>query len=167
MVIEQSRPAVVNRSRTDNTMAKNKNGKKTNNNLQKHYRETKIKFTPIRFPLKMRCELRYPGRVNSSCSNSGTRRFTLDTNRVISHEWGRDLTRREPYPWSFWHIYSVTVNQVMMATEILTRTTSSGISDQLKDIYSIYRCCWDVATCKWKIHNGKIEIISFVIKLRS
>jgi hypothetical protein len=43
-------------------------------------------------------------------------------------------------------------------------TTSSGISDQLRDIYSICRCCWDVATYKWRVHNGKIEIISFVVK---
>ena len=26
------------------------------------------------------------------------------------------------------------------------------------------RCCWNVATYKWKVHNGKIEIISFVVK---
>ena len=32
------------------------------------------------------------------------------------------------------------------------------------EIYSICRCCWNVATYKWKVHNGKIEIISFVIK---
>jgi len=28
-----------------------------------------------------------------------------------------------------------------------------------RDIYSICRCCWNVATYKWKVHNGKIEII--------
>ena len=43
----------------------------------------------------------------------------------------------------------------------------SGISYQLRDIYSICRCCWNVATHKWKVHNGKIEIISFVVKFRS
>jgi hypothetical protein len=32
-------------------------------------------------------------------------------------------------------------------------TTSSGISYQLRDIYSIYRCCWDLATYKWKVHT--------------
>ena len=42
-----------------------------------------------------------------------------------------------------------------------------GISDQLRDIYSIYRCCWNVATYKCKVHNGKIEIISFVVKFSS
>jgi hypothetical protein len=34
-------------------------------------------------------------------------------------------------------------------------------------IYSICRCCWNVATYKWKVHNRKIEIISFVVKFRS
>jgi hypothetical protein len=43
--------------------------------------------------------------------------------------------------------------------------TSSGISDQMRDIYSICRCYWNVATYKWKVHNGKIDIISFVVKL--
>jgi hypothetical protein len=45
--------------------------------------------------------------------------------------------------------------------------TSSGISYHLRDIYSIYRRCWNVATYKWKVHNGKIEIISFVVTFRS
>ena len=30
------------------------------------------------------------------------------------------------------------------------------------DIYSIRRCCRNVATFKWKIHIGKIKIVSFV-----
>jgi hypothetical protein len=46
-------------------------------------------------------------------------------------------------------------------------TTSSGISYLLRDIYSICRFCWNVATYKWKVHNRKIEIISFVVKFRS
>jgi hypothetical protein len=47
--------------------------------------------------------------------------------------------------------------------EIMIGSTSSGISYQLRDIYSIYRCCWNVATYKWKIHNGNIEKISFLV----
>jgi hypothetical protein len=31
---------------------------------------------------------------------------------------------------------------------ILIRTASSGISDQLRDIYAICMCCWNVATYK-------------------
>jgi hypothetical protein len=46
--------------------------------------------------------------------------------------------------------------------EILIGTTSSGTSYHLRDIYSICRCCWNCATYKWKVHNAKIEIISFV-----
>jgi hypothetical protein len=79
-----------------------------------------------------------------------------------------------------WHIYSITVNQVMVATvklskwwlqldqqdpcwqqpsikEILIGTASSGISYQLRDLYC------NVATYKWKVHNEKIELISFII----
>ena len=46
--------------------------------------------------------------------------------------------------------------------DILIGATSSDISYHLRDIYSIYIyiCCWNVATYKWKVHNGKIEIIS-------
>jgi hypothetical protein len=34
----------------------------------------------------------------------------------------------------------------------MTGTTSSGTSHQLRDIHSICRCCWNVATHKWKVH---------------
>jgi hypothetical protein len=34
---------------------------------------------------------------------------------------------------------------------------------ELRDKYSICICCWNVATYKWKVRNGKIEIISFVV----
>jgi hypothetical protein len=46
----------------------------------------------------------------------------------------------------------------------MIRTTSSEISYQLTDMYSIYRYCWNAATYKWTIHNGKIEINSFGVK---
>ena len=36
-----------------------------------------------------------------------------------------------------------------------------------RDIFSIMRYCWNIATYKYKIQNGEIEIISFVIKFRS
>ena len=50
---------------------------------------------------------------------------------------------------------------------ILIGTTISGISYQLRDIYSICRCCWNVATYEWKVRNGKMEMISFLVKVRS
>jgi hypothetical protein len=40
-------------------------------------------------------------------------------------------------------------------------------TERYKCIYSICGCCWNVATHESKVHNGKIEIISFVIKFRS
>ena len=33
---------------------------------------------------------------------------------------------------------------------------------QLRDKYSICRCCWNVATFKWKSHYGKIDFTSSV-----
>jgi hypothetical protein len=35
--------------------------------------------------------------------------------------------------------------------------TNSGISYQLRNIWSI--CRWNIAAYKWKVHNGKFEII--------
>jgi hypothetical protein len=62
--------------------------KMINNDLQNTTQKTKDRTT--RTPLKTWDELRYSGRVSSSCSTSGTRRLTLVTNPVISHEWGKD-----------------------------------------------------------------------------
>jgi hypothetical protein len=53
--------------------------KTTNNDLQNIHKKTKDRVT--RTPLK----------TGSSCSTSGTRRITLVTNPVISHEWGKDV----------------------------------------------------------------------------
>jgi hypothetical protein len=47
-------------------------------------------------------------------------------------------------------------------TQILTGATRSRISYHLRDIYSMCMCCWNGATHKLKVHNGKIVIISFV-----
>jgi hypothetical protein len=55
-------------------------------------------------PTKNWGELRCSGRVNSSCSTSGTCRVNLVINPVISREWGKDrevLTTSGTYPWSF------------------------------------------------------------------
>jgi len=69
----------INR-RTDNTMAKRK---RTNNDLQNIH----IKDRVTRNPLKTGGKLRWPGRVGSSCSTSGTHRVNLVTKPVISHEY--------------------------------------------------------------------------------
>ena len=52
----------------------------------KHTYKTKDRVK--RTPLKTGGELRCSGRVNSSCSTSGTSRVNLVTNPVISREWG-------------------------------------------------------------------------------
>jgi hypothetical protein len=68
----------------------------------KHTHKTKDRVT--RTPLKTEGELRCSGRVNSSCSTSGTRRVNLVTSPVISHERGKDrevFTTSGTYPWSF------------------------------------------------------------------
>jgi hypothetical protein len=52
-----------------------------------------------------------------------------------------------------------------LITGFVTRVTQ--ISYQLREIYSICRCYWNVATYEWKVHDGKIEIISFIVKFRS
>jgi hypothetical protein len=43
------------------------------------------------------------------------------------------------------------------------RTFYGRHHDLVWDIYYKYGCCWNVATHKWKVHNGEIEIISFVV----
>ena len=69
----------VNR-RTDNTIAKRKKDKQRST---KYYTENKRSRNTN--PTKARGELR---KVSSPCSTSDTRRVTLVTNSVISHEWG-------------------------------------------------------------------------------
>ena len=51
--------------------------------------------------------------------------------------------------------------------DITIEATIFGISYQLRDIYSIYKCRWNYATYKWKVHSEKIEIILFIVKFRS
>ena len=65
----------VNR-RTDNTMTN-----RTNNDLQNIANIIKDRVT--RTPLKTGGELSFSGRVDSSCSTSGTRRVTVVTNPVL------------------------------------------------------------------------------------
>ena len=115
--------------------------------------------------------------------------FNLVTNPVISHERGKDrelFTTSGTYTWSFvtqiFHSgqlshgddFSLTMrnhwfSSFLVSSYPLSRigTTSSGISYQLRYIYSICKCWWNVATYEWKVHNGKIEIASFVVKFRS
>ena len=62
---------------------KSKKDKRTNNDLQNITK--KAKEWPIRIPLKTGVELRYSGRVSSSCSTCGTRRVTVKRHECIQH----------------------------------------------------------------------------------
>jgi hypothetical protein len=76
--------------------------KSTNDDMQNIHIKTKNRVT--RKPLKNGNELRCSGRVNSSCSTSGTRRVNVVKNPVLSHECEKDrevLTTRGTYPWAF------------------------------------------------------------------
>ena len=55
-------------------------------------------------PTKNRGELICSRRISISCSTCGTRRVTLLTNPLISHEWGKNrivIKTNETNPWSF------------------------------------------------------------------
>ena len=58
--------------------------KKDKQRYTKHTYKSKDRVT--RTPLKTGGELRYSGRIGSSCSTSGTRRVNLVTNPVVSRE---------------------------------------------------------------------------------
>ena len=75
-------------------------------------------------PLKTASEIRCSGRISSSCSNSDTRCVNLVTNQVISHAWGKDRevhTTSGTYPRSLVRRYSITVNQVIVASIKLSK----------------------------------------------
>jgi hypothetical protein len=77
-------------------------GQKDNYDLQSTTQKTKDWAT--RTPLKTEGELRFSGRVSSSCSTSDTCCVTFVTNPVISHEWGKDrsvIATNGTYPWLF------------------------------------------------------------------
>jgi hypothetical protein len=64
------------------------------------------------------------GRIIISCSTSATRDIVIDTNPVISHEWGKDekCVRHARYiRGHLWHSYSVAINQAMVATVKLSK----------------------------------------------
>jgi hypothetical protein len=75
-------------------------------------------------PTKYRGEIGCSRRVCRSCPTSGTHRVNLVTNQIITREWVRDrkvLTISGTNKWSLWHIYYITVNQVMVPTVIFSK----------------------------------------------
>ena len=104
---------------------------KDNQRSTKHTYKTKDRVT--RTPLKTGGELRSSGRVSSSCSTSGTRRFNLVTNPVISREWVKDrevFMTSGTYPWSFviqiFHNGQPSHGDDRKIFEVMTSTLSKG-----------------------------------------
>ena len=62
--------------------------------------------------------------------------------------------------------FSLTTKNSCFNSVLVSSGHLSSKSCQLIDIYSVCMCCWNVAAYKWKVHNGKINIISFVVKFR-
>jgi hypothetical protein len=101
-------------------------------------------------------ELRCSGRVGSSCSTCGTYPWSFVT-RILRNGYRIDdysMTTRNPWFSSF-----------LVSSKPLSRksscTTSSGISDQLREIYSLFKCCWKVATYLYineKFTMGKLKL---------
>ena len=118
---------------------------------------------------KNRGELRCTGRVNSSCTTSGTDRATLVTNPVRSNEWGKlqiFITTKGTHPWSretqicryslpghVRHRYDVTVYQVMWDTDMTLQFTRSrethiwrySLPGHVRHRYAdtVYQIMWD------------------------
>ena len=93
----------------------------------KHYVQNatqKINNLATQTKLKFSSELRCPGKINGFCPICGTRRDTLLTNPVISHEWG---THRIMIMTNGTHLWS-------FVTHIVTH---------------IFRNCGDRKTLKW------------------
>jgi hypothetical protein len=96
-----------------------------------------------RTPSKYGGELRFFGRVSSSCSTSGTRCVNLVTNPVISHEWGKDrevLTTSGTYPWSC-------VIRIFDELELSTLPERLGSSLFPWGACSIYFCLKCIGNC--------------------
>ena len=98
----------------------------------------KTKDGVTRTPLKPGGELRGSGRVNSSCSSSGTRRVNL-----VSHEWGKDrevFTTSGTYPWSFvtpiFHIYIYNLEIYPFTTGATTTGVIVAASIRYKVIFT-------------------------------
>ena len=112
--------------------------------------------------------------VRSSCSTGDTRRVNLVTNPVNSHEWGKDrevLTTSGIYPSSFvtqiFHSGQPSYKTFEVITLGSVASLLTGNPDILRDIYTQYAGAAGMLLHIIGVHNGKIEIISFVVKFRS
>ena len=106
-----------------------------------------------------------------------TRKYLRKVQHIHGHSW-QIFHSGQPCHGGDRNIFEVMTSTLPKRTlgsvaSLLTATLYQGSPDKnhklwnivsLRDIYSIYRRCWNVATYNWKAHNGKIEIISFVAK---
>ena len=122
---------------------------------------------------KPREELRCFRRISSSCSHAA-RHVTLVTNQAIKSWMSKDriaITTNGTFQWSFvtqiFVLNSASVASLLAATLYLGNHDRNKLICKIYQVYSICRCCWNVATYNWKVQNGKIEIISFNVKFRS
>jgi hypothetical protein len=98
---------------TQTTQWPEEKGQKNKQRSAKHTYKTKDSVT--RTPLKTGGELRYSGRVSSSCATSDTRHVNLVTNLVMNEErTGKCFRQVEHIRSHLWHRYSITVNQVVV-----------------------------------------------------
>jgi hypothetical protein len=66
-------------------------------------------------------------------------------------------------------IFSHDITEILLKVALCTIKQTNKLWNiaSMKDIYSRYRDLWNAARYKWKVHNGTIEIISFVVKFGS
>ena len=174
-----------------------KKWKRKNNDLQSIYIKRKVELTGVHITIGVNSGCyRKVCRSWSTSDTRRVNIVTnpiISREWVKDHE---VLTISETYRLSLWHRYPLVVTQVMVVTvafskwwlhlyqkeplisvasvlatssdkEILIGATSSEISYHLRDIFALCKCCWNGATYTWKVHNGKIEIISCIVKSRS
>ena len=117
----------------------------------KHTHKTKDRVT--RIPLRTGGELRCSGRVDTSCSTSGTRRVNLVTNPVISRELGEDqevFTTSGTYLWSFvTQIFHNGYGGDRKIFEVMTSTLPKGI---IFLWYPLFQARWD--RCDQRNHQN-------------
>jgi hypothetical protein len=99
-------------------------------------------------PLKTACELRCSRMVSNSCSTSDTHRATFVT--IISRRRVPQVEQKLNTLPNTWVHFRFVHNVSWWGS-----WGSCWESTQLRDIFFICRCLWNVATYKWKVHNGK------------
>jgi hypothetical protein len=128
--------------------------------------QIKIKDRATRTPLKTGSKLGCSGRVGSSCSTCGTRRVTLATNPVISHEWAKNLivTKRNEIPmtdyWRYILHKHITTQMGYYFLKIIPSKLLQGWRVSSKRYQSII-ATWMGCHHPWCLHLYKCHSIVF------